>query len=662
MRSAAPALLFGVRLWVSVCLALYLAFWLELDNAYWAGTTAAIVCQPSLGASLRKGWFRMVGTLVGAVVIVLLTASFPQDRALFLTGLALWGGACAFAATLLGNFAAYSAALAGYTAAIIAGDQLGATGGVNGEVFILAVTRVSEIAIGIVSASIVLAGTDLGSARRRLAALFAGLAAGIATCFTRTLALAGRDLPDTQSVRRDFLRRVVALDPVIDEALGESSQIRYHSPLLQRAVDGFFEALSAWRALANHLVRLPDDQARAEAAAILRCLPQDLRSLLQRSDPRHGLADPGLLHQTCEMVAQRLILLPAGSPSLRLLADKASEVLTGMSQALKGTALLIGEPGLPLVRRRHYVLRLPDWLPALVNAGRAFLTIGVVALFWIITAWPSGVGAITWAAIATIQFAPRADQAAAVASRFTVGSGLAAVFAAIMAFAVLPQLETFAGFSLVIGAYLVPAGALVAQPWQSPLFVPMVGIFVRLLAPANPMSYDPGQFYNNALALVAGCAAGAAAFRLLRPLSPAFRTRRLLALTVRDLRRLALGRRFDDWEGHGHGRLSAMPEEATPLQRAQLLAALSLGSEIIRLRHLAHRLDLGTRLEPALAAVARGESAAAILDFARLDAALAARPGTGRETQDVLRTRGCILAMSEVLRQHATYFDAGAPR
>jgi len=50
-----PPLTFGLRLWASVCLALYVAFWLGLDNAYWAGTSAALVCQPHLGASLRKG-------------------------------------------------------------------------------------------------------------------------------------------------------------------------------------------------------------------------------------------------------------------------------------------------------------------------------------------------------------------------------------------------------------------------------------------------------------------------------------------------------------------------------------------------------------------------------------------------------------------------------
>ncbi|MEA2809715.1 MAG: hypothetical protein QOJ17_3856, partial [Rhodospirillaceae bacterium] len=129
LHAAGPALLFGLRLWAAVCLAFYVAFWLELDNASWAGTSAAIVCQPSLGASLRKASFRMVGTVVGAVAIVVLTACFPQDRTGFLLGLALWGAVCGFFATNLRNFASYSAALAGYTAAIIASDELGATGG-----------------------------------------------------------------------------------------------------------------------------------------------------------------------------------------------------------------------------------------------------------------------------------------------------------------------------------------------------------------------------------------------------------------------------------------------------------------------------------------------------------------------------------------------------
>jgi uncharacterized membrane protein YccC len=184
-------LLFAFRLWTSVCLALFLAFWLELDNPFWAGTSAAVVCQPQLGASLRKGWFRMIGTVVGATFVVVLTSWFPQDRLAFLGLLALWAGLCAFIATSLRNFASYSAALAGYTTVIIAADNLGATGGASSDVFMLAVTRASEICIGIASAGVILAATDFGGAQRRLAASIANLAAEIMGRFSETLLLTG---------------------------------------------------------------------------------------------------------------------------------------------------------------------------------------------------------------------------------------------------------------------------------------------------------------------------------------------------------------------------------------------------------------------------------------------------------------------------------------
>ncbi len=38
--------------------------------------------------------------------------------------------------------------------------------------------------------------------------------------------------------------QVIALDPIIDQAFGESSELRYHSPVLQRAVSGLFVALA----------------------------------------------------------------------------------------------------------------------------------------------------------------------------------------------------------------------------------------------------------------------------------------------------------------------------------------------------------------------------------------------------------------------------------
>jgi uncharacterized membrane protein YccC len=658
-HAAAPALLFGLRLWASVCLALYVAFWLELDNAYWAGTSAAIVCQPQLGASLRKGWFRMIGTVVGAVVIVLLTACFPQDRAPFLIGLALWGAGCALVATLLRNFAAYAAALGGYTAAIIASDQLGATGGPNGDAFMLAVTRASEICIGIVCAGIVLAGTDLGGAPRRLAALFAALSTEITGRFIGDLSQAGQGFRDTQPIRRELIRRVIALDPVIDQALGESSRLRYHSPILQSAIDGLFAALAGWRTIAGHLANLPPDQARAETGIVLRQLPHELRAMPVQGEATRWIAAPSRLRRVSEAAMLAQATERAQTPSLRLLADKTAEAFAGISQALNGLALLVADPDRSVPRRRGgRRLRIPDWLPSLVNAGRAFVMIGAAELFWIITQWPSGASAITFTAIGVILLAPRADQAYGAAVRFMVGTGLAAAFAAITAFAVLPRLEGFAAFSLALGVVLVPAGTGMAQPWQTVAFTAMAANFVPLLAPANQMTYDTAQFYNSALAIVGGLGAAALSFRLLPPLSPAFRTRRLLALTRRDLHRLITSRSprtRDGWEGHTYGRLSALPEEATPLERAQLLAGQAVGSQIIGLRLIVGRLGRGDELDRALQPLAHGDVPLAIARLGQLDQLL------GAIGMPVIGARAGILAISETLTHHAAYFDTGAP-
>jgi Fusaric acid resistance protein family len=431
------------------------------------------VCQPHLGASLRKGWFRMIGTVVGAVAIVVLTACFPQERAAFLVGLALWGAACALVATVLRNFAAYAAALAGYTAAIIANDELGATGGPNGDAFMLAIFRVSEIWIGIVCAGIVLAGTDLGGARRRLAAAFAAVSAEIVDRFGATLAPAGSMSSDTQQpVRRELIRKVVALDPVVDEAIGESSTLRYHSPVLQEALEGLMVAIIGWRSVGVRLTRLPDRVAREEADALLRNIPQQLRSVPGPGEPSPWMVDPLGMRRLCSEGARKLIAMPVGTPSLRLFADQSARVLVGLIHALDALALLTGKPDRPGARRRVR-LHVADWWPAFVNAGRTFVAIGAMELFWIVTAWPNGAFAIAFTAITVILLAPLADAAYAFAYRFALGCVLGSIGAAIIEFAVLPKVETFIGFSIVLGLYLIPAGALVAQPWQTPVFIAM---------------------------------------------------------------------------------------------------------------------------------------------------------------------------------------------
>jgi uncharacterized membrane protein YccC len=366
------------------------------------------------------------------------------------------------------------------------------------------------------------------------------------------------------------------------------------------------------------------------------------------------------MRRAYDAAVHRLLAMPAATPSPRLLADQTARVLAGLSDVLGGLALLADGRAPRVNRDRRVSHHVPDWLPALVNALRAFVTIGAVELFWIITQWPNGALAITWAAIVVILFSPRADAAYAQAASFMTGTMLAAIFAAIILFAALPKVETFAGLGLIIGLYLVPVGALMAQPWQAAMFAPMAGNFVPLLGPANQMSYDTVHFYNTALAVVAGCGAAMLSLRLLPPLSPAFRTYRLLRLTLRDLRRLATGaaeRLADDWQGRMYARVSALPDEAAPLHRAQLVAGLSVGTEIIHLRRTMRELGLGRELDSALEAFAGGNSATAIARLAAVDRRLSDLPDAEPQSVLVMRERGGVLGICDALVRHRSYFE-----
>jgi hypothetical protein len=116
------------------------------------------------------------------------------------------------------------------------------------------------------------------------------------------------------------------------------------------------------------------------------------------------------------------------------------------------------------------------------------------------------------------------------------------------------------------------------------------------------------------------------------------------------------------WESSVYGSLTVLPEQAEPLQRAQLLAALSVGSDIIRLRRTARRIHLGADIDVALEGVARRQSAIATERLARIYDALDVPPRVGPKAPIILRAQGGIRAISEALVRHAVYFDSEALR
>lgn len=145
------ALKFAIKTLLAGGLALWCAFRFDLEQPQWALMTVLIVSQPLSGMVVAKGLFRLLGTLVGTAMSVLMIALFAQAPWLFLLAISLWLGLCTAASTSLRNHVSYAFVLSGYTVAIIglpAVDQ-------PLLVFEQAVARCTEICLGIICASAV---------------------------------------------------------------------------------------------------------------------------------------------------------------------------------------------------------------------------------------------------------------------------------------------------------------------------------------------------------------------------------------------------------------------------------------------------------------------------------------------------------------------------
>ncbi len=156
VRGLAPALPSGwlgfcVRTWIAVVLALAAAFWLQIGDASSAAVCVAILAQPTRGQSLSKAIYRLGGSVVGALVALLLVAMFPQARFMLLGGIGLWLALCTMIGTLLRDFRSYAALLSGYTVAIVGLPVIDDPA----NAWSSAVSRVVAIALGVLATLLV---------------------------------------------------------------------------------------------------------------------------------------------------------------------------------------------------------------------------------------------------------------------------------------------------------------------------------------------------------------------------------------------------------------------------------------------------------------------------------------------------------------------------
>ena len=142
---------FAVKTLGAALLALFLAMWIDLPRPYWAVATVYITSQVLAGATRSKAAYRVAGTLLGAVVTVILVPNLVNAPELLVLAIAFWVSACLYFSLLDRTPRSYLLMLGGYTAAIIGFPAVGEPG----AIFDTAVARAEEITLGILCASLV---------------------------------------------------------------------------------------------------------------------------------------------------------------------------------------------------------------------------------------------------------------------------------------------------------------------------------------------------------------------------------------------------------------------------------------------------------------------------------------------------------------------------
>lgn len=655
LNGEAGAWLFVLRVTLSFFITGWLAMRMQLPQPGTAMLTTVIVMHRQSGMVLAKGFYRVLGTLIGAAAALGVVALFPQQREPFLLVMAVWIGACAAGATLHRNFKSYAFVLAGYTAAIIALPVITTH---PGNVFDSAVARITEVMLGLV-VSAVISDTvlpvrlrdNLRNAVRSQYANFLG--------FVREALMGQLPRERMEQQHLSMVRDAIALEDLRSSVIFEDPEARARSLHLLQFNQGFMAASTSFQSLHHLINRLMRQEAPAAAQALL-VLYRPLGVALQ-SSPQELPAE-----ELAARIRQARLELPARGKALRAEiqdADQAEdfEVGTGLlrrfSQELesyiraRGQLLQRVAPSKGVERVRF--VRGNDRAGAMLAFVRTTMTMLLLGTFWAATGWPMGANVMLLATIFSGLFAT-APNAARLTSMVLFGYIAGLVAGYVCEFMVLARMDGYALLVASVLPFFIVGPYLTTRPKLAIIGLGYTMGLVNILALTNPMAFNPQHFFNDALSQVAGLGAAAIGFALLPPAAGSRWLRRRQMAALRAQVRLAaqaplpgLRHRFESMNSDLVHQVVAHTAPGSDDSRSLLAWALAVnetGRALIHLRHDVARQPLSAALHrevdtavDALAAFFGRPSKAAWLraDIALGRASDAARADT--ETPEVAR-------------------------
>ena len=479
----------ALRIWLAAVTALYVAFWLQLGGASSAAVTVAILAQPTRGAALAKAVNRIAATFIGATMSIVIAGLFPGERVGLLAAFILWMCVCVFVGSYFRGFRAYAAVLSGYTVGIITVVNIDTPQ----KVFTTMTDRVAAITIGILCVTLI---NDLFGSPP----VWLGL--------ERRITRAWHDV-------RAYAREV--LDGAKDDA--------ERTGMLFATIAGFRDDIDiVAHDMADGWHRAGG--ARSAMLALVEIVQQvRLLSLLERGDPLAVTIRNQCLAALHGNRSETLALLVRLRDDELSRPDAAIAAIGQIQQALRCVESIAQlDDGLLSLREGSEPardVRLPhrkEFFFALQNAIRIGIAISAGALFLVLAGWPASALALMITATVCALSTTMQDPSKVVVAAM-VSFALAAVSADIVHFYFLTDSQDFVRLAIAIAPTMIFGCLLSVNPKIAGIGVTMNIIFLFLLAPSNPQSFNALGFFSQCMFVAFALGVVFLASRLVWPVS-----------------------------------------------------------------------------------------------------------------------------------------------
>lgn len=529
-------IIFACKTFVAGMLALFISFELDLINPMWSIGTVLIIASPYSGMVSSKCIYRLVGTAAGAIIALLLTPHFINTPWLFTIILALWVGFALYISLLDRTPRSYVFMLAGYSTAMIVYNAITYVDTYN--IFDIALARVLEISVGVISTAVVSATffpVHVGAMIKQrviktlqdLENIFEKLISAQDTNqnYTQILGVITRDASDIHALAVHLAY--------------EKGELQGMTKPLQEMLHQVSLVVANLVAMSQRIKQLEQMPLTTLAPRLSQLRQQTLQFLNQEKQlTADNLSDlpPQFEQDFSELIAmassEQKTVLAALKMDVRHFIANMLAVKLLWQQIQKGHKEIPSEittitTKYPSLHRDHGI--------AVRGGISAVLITFIVTGAWILSGWKAGfmmaqMGAITACILTAL------DNPVPVLRIFIWGSIVSAGLVFIYAFGIFPHITHFWQLALVLFPIFLVAVSMMANQMLMPIGM-VLGINTMMgLNLHNKYSMDAVSYLDSSFAMILGVLVSLIVIDLVRAVSPDTSATRILSLHYQAMR------------------------------------------------------------------------------------------------------------------------------